>query len=124
MVDVSAFENRPSKIDVSAFEHRWLMLNYAATLAKNIDTIVGASLSEPHLDELAGAFLICIYIYSGIHFIGFTVKQVSRFIGPFYLERNHISTYVYKITYIHTYTQDNYIQSTEVQTLGAICIQL
>ena len=36
--------------------------------------------------------------YSGIRFIGSPVKQVSRFIGPFYLERNHVSTYVYKIT--------------------------
>ena len=27
------------------------------------DGLVGASLSEPHLDELAGAFLWYIYIY-------------------------------------------------------------
>ena len=36
--------------------------------------------------------------YSGIRFIGSPVKRVSRFIGPIYLERNHVSTYVYKIT--------------------------
>ena len=28
-----------------------------------VTTIIGASLSEPHLDELAGAFLWCIYIF-------------------------------------------------------------
>ena len=44
-IDVSTFENRwlmcrSSKMDVSTFEHRWSMWNYAAILAKNIDTIV------------------------------------------------------------------------------------
>ena len=42
-----------------------------------------------------------VYIYIYIQwnrFIGLPVKRVSRFIAPFYLERNHGSTYVYKIT--------------------------
>ena len=33
--------------------------------------------------------------------MGSPVKRVSRFIGPFYLERNHVSTHVYKITQVN-----------------------
>ena len=57
----STFENRwlmcwSSKIDVSTFEHRWSMWNYAAILAKNIDTIVVCELRR-------GFALQCFHYY-------------------------------------------------------------
>ena len=48
--------------------------------------------------ECTGMVSGCCKGYSGIRLIGPPVKRASRFIGPFYLERNHVSTYVYKIT--------------------------
>ena len=43
-------------------------------------SIIGASLSEPLLDELAGAFLWYIYIYIYIYLYPWTVHLVPR--GP------------------------------------------
>ena len=65
-----------------------------------------------------GIWVLIIYCtYSGIRFIGSPVKRVSRFIGPFYLERNHVSTYVYKITPVNSVKYSVYWASK----FGATC---
>ena len=53
--------------------------------AGSLESIIGASFSEPHLDELAGAFLWYIYIYICIH-----GQSIWSRVGPVNAQRANV----------------------------------